>query len=174
MDFEGKLADLKKSIDEASLVKSAADLTVGTVVYVEMDKNDGLTLTGGYTTRLKYVVVAGAKSDHKEVCAVLVNSDAKFSNDPDWRAEQYPLQKCNYPGLLDHDSWLDCSDPKTLTVRKLKAKKAEVKGRLTDNDLKAVMTKLKNSDLISPRMKKLYGIASYNPESEKGQDRFPK
>lgn len=170
MDVEGKLAEVKKSMADASLVKSVADLTVGTVVYVEMDKNDGLVLTGGYPTRLKYVVVAGAKSDRKEVCAVLVNSDANYSNDPEWRVEQYPLQKCNYPGLLDHDSWLDCADPKTLTVRKLKAKKAVVKGRLTDTDLKAVMTKLKNSDLISPRMKKLYGIAGFDPESNNNQN----
>ena len=166
MDFEGKLSDLKKSMDEASLVKSAADLTVGTVVYVEMDKNDGLTLTGGYTTRLKYVVVAGAKSDHKEVCAVLVNTDADFSDDPDWRADQYPLLQRNYPGILDYDSWLDCTDPKTLTVRKLKAKKAEVKGRLTDDDLRAVMTKLKNSEVISERIKKLYGISSFDTEDK--------
>lgn len=166
MDFEGKLSDLKKSIDEASLVKSAADLTVGTVVYVEMDKNDGLTLTSGYTTRLKYVVVAGAKSDHKEVCAVLVNTDADFSDDPDWRADQYPLLQRNYPGILDYDSWLDCTDPKTLTVRKLKAKKAEVKGRLTDDDLRAVMTKLKNSEVISERIKKLYGISSFDTEDK--------
>ena len=161
MDFEGKLANLKKTLDEASLVKSAADLTVGTVVYVEMDKNDGLTLTGGYTTRLKYVVVAGAKSDRKEVCAVLVNSDADYLDDPDWRADQYPLLQRNYPGFLEYDSWLDCTDPKTLTVRKLKAKKAEVKGRLTDDDLNAVMTKLKNSDVISPHLKKVYGISTY-------------
>ena len=166
MDFEDKLADLKKSIDEASLVKSSADLMVGTLVYVEMDKNDGLTLTGGYTTRLKYVVAAGAKSDHKEVCAVLVNTDADFSDDPDWRADQYPLLQRNYPGILDYDSWLDCTDPKTLTVRKLKAKKAEVKGRLTDEDLRAVMTKLKNSEVISERMKKLYGISSFETEKE--------
>lgn len=166
MDFEGKLADLKKSIDEASLVKSAADLTVGTVVYVEMDRNDGLTLTGGYTTRLKYVVVAGAKSDNKEVCAVLVNTDADFSDDPDWRADQYPLLQSNYPGILDYDSWLDCTDPKTLTVRKLKAKKAEVKGRLTPDDLRAVMTKLKNSDFIDAHVKKVYGISGYDTEEK--------
>lgn len=166
MDFEGKLADLKKSIDETSLVKSAADLAVGTVVYVEMDKNDGLTLTGGYTTRLKYVVVAGAKSDQKEVCAVLVNTDADFSDDPDWRADQYPLLQRNYPGILDYDSWLDCTAPKPLTVRKLKAKKAEVKGRLTDDDLKAVMSKLKNSDFIDAHMKKVYGISNYDTDEK--------
>lgn len=162
MDFEGKLTDLKKSIGEASLVKSAADLAVGTVVYVEMDKRDGLTLTGDYTTRLKYVVVAGAKSDHKEVCAVLVNTDADYSDDPVWLADQYPLLQRNYPGILDYDSWLDCTDPKILTVRKLKAKKAEVKGHLTDDDLKAVITKLKNSDFIDGHMKKVYGIFNYD------------
>ena len=166
MDFKGKLGDLKKSIDEASRVKSIADLTIGTVVYVEMDKNDGLTLTSGYTTRLKYVVVAGAKSDKKEVCAVLMNTDADYSDDPTWRADQYLLLQRDYPGILDYDSWLDCTDPKTLTVRKLKAKKAEVKGHLTDDDLKGVMSKLKNSEFISTHLKKIYGILNYDTEVE--------
>ena len=58
------------------------------------------------------------------------------------------------------------SDHKTLTVRKLKAKKAEVKGRLTDDDLRAVMTKLKNSEVISERIKKLYGISSFDTEEK--------
>lgn len=162
MDFDGKLADLKQSIVESSLVKSAADLPVGTVVYVEMDKNDGLTLTGGYTTRLKYVVVAGAKSNQKEVCVVLVNTDDDYSDNPDWLADQYPLLQRNYPGILDYDSWLDCTDPKTLTVRKLKAKKAEVKGHLSDEDLKAVMDKLKNSDFIDAHIKRVYGISTFD------------
>ena len=48
-------------------------------------------------------------------------------------------------------------------MRKLKAKKAEVKGRLTDDDLKAVMTKLKNSEVISPHLKKVYGISTFAP-----------
>jgi hypothetical protein len=161
MDFEGKLADLKETLKAASLVQSADDLKVGTIIYVEMDKNDGLVLNDGYPTRLKYVVVAGSKSDRKEVCAVLVNTDADYSDAPDWKAEQYPLLQKNYPGVLDYDSWLDCTDPKTLTVRKLKAKKAEVKGSLTTDDLKAVMTKLKNSDFINDHTKKVYGINAF-------------
>ena len=124
MDQDGKLANLKTTIKNASLVKSIADLKIGTVIYVEMDENDGLVLKDGYKTRLKYVVVAGAKSNQKEICAVLINSDADYSDDLDWKAEQYPLLQRNYPGFLNHDSWLDCTDPKTLTVKKLKAKKA--------------------------------------------------
>ena len=166
MDVEGKLADLKKSIEEASLVKSVADLTVGTIVSVEMDKNDGLILTDGYPTRLKYVVVAGVKSGNKEVCAILVNSDDDFSNDPDWQADQYPLLQRNYPNFLDYDSWLDCTDPKFLSVRKLKAKRAEVIGRLNEDDINAVMIKLKDSDFINPHIKKVFGISSYNTDEK--------
>lgn len=158
MDQDGKLANLKQSIKSASLVKSIGDLKVGTVIYVEMDENDGLVMKDGYKTRLKYVVVAGAKSNKKEICAVLINSDADYSEDPDWKAEQYPLLQSNYPGFLDHDSWLDCTDPKSLTVKKLKAKKAEVSGSLLEEDLAIVMDKLKNSDFVEPHMKKVFGL----------------
>ena len=44
MDQDGKLANLKQSIKSASLVKSIGDLKVGTVIYVEMDENDGLVM----------------------------------------------------------------------------------------------------------------------------------
>jgi hypothetical protein len=158
MDQDGKLANLKQSIKSVSLVKSIGDLKVGTVIYVEMDENDGLVLKDGYKTRLKYVVVTGAKSNKKEICAVLINSDADYSEDPDWKAEQYLLLQNNYPGFLDHDSWLDCTDPKPLTVKKLKAKKAEVSGSLLEEDLAVVMDKLKNSDFIEPHMKKVFGL----------------
>lgn len=158
MDQDGKLANLKQSIHNAKLVKSISDLKVGTVIYVELDANDGLVLKDGYKTRLKYVVVAGAKSNHKEICAVLINSDADYSTDPDWKAEQYPLSQNNYPQFLDHDSWMDCTDPKSLTVRKLKAKKAEVSGSLNENDMSVVLEKLKNSDFVDPHMKKVFGL----------------
>lgn len=161
-DNEGILARLKKEKEEERLVKSIDDLKVGTIVYVEMDKNDGLVLNDGYPTRLKYVVVAGAKTNRKEVIAVLINSEADYSDAPDWKAEQYPLLQCNYPGFLVRDSWMDCTDPKILTIRKLKAKRAEVSGCLTSDDLKAIMAKLKNSDFIDTHTKKVFGIDTFN------------
>ena len=161
MDFEGTLASLKRSMDEASFVKSAADLPVGTVVYVEMDKNDGIVLKDGHPTRLKYVVIAGAKGDKKQVCVLLINSDADYSDSEEWLDGQYPLHKCHYCSFLDYDSWLDCTDPKVVTTRKLKAKKAQVKGHLTEDDLKAVMKILKNCEFISPHMKSVFGISSF-------------
>lgn len=159
MDQEGKLVNLKESLQKATRVKTIEDLKVGTVIYVELDANDGLVLKDGYKTRLKYVVVAGAKSNRKEICAVLINSDADYSDDPDWKAEQYPLKQSNYSDFLEYDSWMDCTDPKALTVRKLKAKKAVISGSLTVNDMNAVLEKLKNSEFVDGHMKKTFGLS---------------
>ena len=159
MDQDGKLANLKQIIKATLLVKSIEDLKVGTVIYVEMDANDGLVLKDGYKTRLKYVVVAGAKSNQKEICAVLINSDADYSDDPDWKAEQFPLKQSNYQEFLDHDSWMDCTDPKVFTVKKLKAKKAEISGSLSDDDMNVVLDKLKNSEFVDSHMKKVFGLS---------------
>ena len=85
------LKALQQQLRQQRIVKSAEDLQVGDIIYVEMDKNDGLVLNDGYDTRLKYVVVAGSKSNDKEFSVVLINSDADYSDAPDWKAEQYPL-----------------------------------------------------------------------------------
>ena len=158
MDQDGKLANLKNTLHNAKLVKSIEDLKVGTVVYVEMDANDGLVLKDEYKTRLKYVVVAGTKSNKKEICAVLINSDADFSTDPEWKAEQVPLSHQIYPEFLDYNSWVDCTDPKILMVRKLKSKNAEISGSLTEDDMNVVLDKLKKSDFVDSHMKKVFGL----------------
>lgn len=71
------------------------------------------------------------------------------------------IRKEDYPGILDHDSWIDCTDPKELPLRKIKAKKAEVKGQLNDNDLTNVMKTIKESDFVEPHFKKVYGINEF-------------
>ena len=134
-----KLSQLKEQMRQESLVKGIEDLQVGDIVYYDMDRADGIVPTPGYDSRLKYVIVAGAKSNAKEVCAVLINTDNDHSLAPDWQAEQYLIRQEDYPEILDHDSWIDCTDPKELKVAKIKAKEAEKKGRLNDDDLANVM-----------------------------------
>ena len=158
MDHNDVLKDLHAQIQESSLVRSADDIQIGDIVYVEMDRNDGLVLVDGYDTRLKYIVVAGSKSDKKEFAVVLINSEADFSDDPDWQGEQYLLRHSDYAGVLEHDSWIDCTDPKILSLRKMKAKKASKKGCLVERDLVNVTQKLKNSEFIDERTKKVYHL----------------
>lgn len=158
------LASLKQQLVAESIVTSADDLHVGDIIYVELDRSDGLVLNQGYDTRLKYVVVAGSKSNRKEFGVVLINSDADFSDAEDWKAEQYLVRREDYPGVLEHDSWIDCTDPKELPLRKIKAKRAEVKGHLNERDLANVMRTLKESDFVEPHFKKVYGINDFGAE----------
>lgn len=137
------------------------DLNVGDIIYYDMDRADGIVPAPGYDSRLKYVVVAGAKSNAKEVCAVLINSENNYSPAPDWLAEQYLIRQTDYPEILDHDSWIDCTDPKELKVSKIKAKDAEKKGHLNERDLANVMKHLKENSFINPHIRKVYGIDNY-------------
>ena len=156
-DKDGVLAKLH---EEVCIVKSAEDLSVGDIIYVELDQADGIN-TQGYPTRLKYVVVSGAKSDRKQIAAVLINSENDYSNDAEWQKEQYLLSQKNYANFLEYDSWLDCFEIKELKVRKIVARKAEKKGRLNAYDLCIMMQKLKDSEFIDEHLKKVYGINSF-------------
>ena len=127
---ESTLAQLKEKLRQYSLVRGIEDLQVGDIVYYDMDRADGIVPSTGYDSRLKYVIVAGAKANSKEVCAVLINTDNDYSSAPDWQAEQYLIKQTDYPEILDHDSWIDCTDPKELKVSKIKAKEAEKKDDL--------------------------------------------
>ncbi len=155
------LAELKSQLEQELLITSAEDLNVGDIIYVDMDSNDGLVLRQGYPTRLKYVVVAGSKTNNKEFGVVLINSSADYSDDADWIADQHVIHRNDYPEILDYDSYIDCTDPKELSLRKIKAKKAIKKGKLTDSDLSDVMKKLKNSDFVEEHFKKIYGIYDF-------------
>lgn len=158
------LRQLQQQMQRDAIVKDAEELQVGDIVYYDMDSADGITLINGYVSRLKYVVIAGAKSNLKELCAVLINSDNDHSLAPDWQAEQYLIRQDDYPGILDRDSWIDCTDPKELKVSKIKAKKAEKKGHLNDRDLANVMKHLKENDFIDNHTRKVYGIDKYQLE----------
>lgn len=155
------LRQLQQQMRQDAVVKGVEDLQVGDIVYYDMDRADGITLTSGYVSRLKYVVIAGAKSNSKEVCAVLINSDNDHSLAEDWQAEQYLIRQVDYPEILARDSWIDCTDPKELKVSKIKAKRAEKKGRLNDRDLANVMKHLKENDFIDNHTRKVYGIDKY-------------
>jgi len=126
-----------------------------------MDRSDGIVLNEDYDSRLKYVVVAGAKTNNNEVCAVLINTHKDHSLNPDWQAEQYLIKQTDYPSILDHDSWIDCTDPKELKVAKIKAKDGEKKGCLNSHDLANVMKHLKENDFIDSHTRQVYGIDKY-------------
>lgn len=155
------LNNLREQMRTQSVVKGIEDLQVGDIVYYDMDRFDGIVPNEGYDSRQKYVVVAGSKVNNTDVCVVLVNSNKDYSPAADWQAEQYLIRQMDYPGILDHDSWIDCTDLKELRVSKIKTKEATKKGHLNSRDLANIMRHLKENDFIEPHIRKIYGIDQY-------------
>lgn len=162
-DKDNLLEKLQEQMQADSLVQGAEDLHIGDIVYYDMDRADGIVPNDEYDSRLKYVVVAGVKSNVKEVCAVLINSEHDYSPAKDWQAEQYMILQADYPNVLDYDSWIDCTDPKELKISKIKSKKAEKKGSLNTRDLNNVMKHLQENDFVDNHMRKVYGIDKFKP-----------
>lgn len=148
----------KNAIIQESVVKGIEDLNVGDVIYYDMDKADGIIPTPGFDSRLKYVVVSGSKSNGKEICAVLINSDNDYSAAADWQKEQLPILSDDYPTFLDHDSWIDCTDLKKIKVTKLKSKRAEKRGHLKQDDIDKVLKHLRENDFIDEHSRKVFRI----------------
>uniref|UniRef100_A0AB33JP17 Type II toxin-antitoxin system PemK/MazF family toxin n=1 Tax=Prevotella sp. GTC17262 TaxID=3236797 RepID=A0AB33JP17_9BACT len=158
-DAKGILSELKDKMKEESCIKRGEDLCVGDIFEMDMDANDGLILTEGYPTRLKYVVVVGITSKGDAYGSYLINSEINFSKqDAVMMKYQYPLLQKNYPELLEYDSYLDCTDLFNLKRKKIVARKANKRGTLTKEDYHNVRELACNSELLSDHEKKLFGL----------------
>lgn len=156
------LKQLQEQLQEENRVKDLEDIQVGDIIYYNLDVDDGLhPKAGGYNNRLKYIVVAGSKIDKSKICAVLINSNNNYSQDADWQNEQYLIRQQDYPGVIDYDSWIDCSDLKIIQTRKIQGKSAEKRGHLNQFDLSNVMNHLKNNDFIDNHTRKEFGIDKF-------------
>lgn len=132
---------------------------IGDIIYVPLDREDGLKLRGDYTERRKYIVIIGFTSDGVAIGALLVNSriDKSKSSEKLFNC-QYPLLRRNYPEILRYDSWLDCSDIFELSKTKIESKGGLLKGKMIKEDFDRVITFLKETDVIKNATKKRYGI----------------
>ncbi len=158
MDNEGLLGKLRdKLLDEER--KAASDMQVGDILYVSLDRKDGLKLNKGYDTRLKYIVIVGVTSNGFAVGVLYINSKIDPSKLSEGFFEcQYRLLKSDYEKILDYDSWLDCSFIKEYTKEHLIDKGAMKKGELTDEDFDKIRKLLRETPVIRNSEKKRFGI----------------
>ncbi|ELX67806.1 hypothetical protein HMPREF0662_00880 [Prevotella nigrescens F0103] len=158
-DPNGVLLKLKDKLKEKNYIKSSKDLQIGDIFEMDMDANDGLTLTNDYSTRLKYVVVIGITSKGDAYGTFLINSEIDFSKQNELMMRyQYPLLKKNYPELLKYDSFLDCTDLFDLKRKKIVARKASKSGALTKEDCDNIRKLVCDSELLSDHDKQKFGL----------------
>ena len=157
-DLRGALERLKAQMEEAEIADMSS-VKIGDIIYVPLDVEDGLTLTQGYDTRRKYIVIIGFTPEGVAIGALLINSEI----DPSKRSSemmdcQYPLLSRHYPNILDYDSWLDCSDIFELSKEKISERKGKLKGCLTDDDKTRVLDFLRETDVFDNITKRRFGL----------------
>lgn len=157
-DKTGALSKLKLAIADKEKVDTSS-IQVGDIIYMPLDETDGLTLTGGYKDRLKYIVIIGFTPEGIAVGALLINSEiAPSKRSPELLGCQYPLQHRDYTHILDYDSWLDCSDIFEIPKLKIAGKAGKLKGHLTPDDKERVMTFLQETEAFTNTEKRHFGI----------------
>lgn len=157
-DKSGALSKLKRAIAEKEKI-DVSSIQIGDIIYMPLDKEDGLTLTDGYKDRLKYIVIIGFTPEGVAVGALLINSNIALSkSSPELLDCQYPLLHRNYNHILDYDSWLDCSDIFEIPKLKITDKNGKLKGCLTQDDKQRVMTFLQETEAFTKTEKRHFGI----------------
>ena len=159
-DLRGALEKLKAQMAEAEIADMSS-VKVGDIIYVPLDEENGLTLTQGYDTRRKYIVIIGFTPEGIAIGALLINSQINPSKrSPEMMDCQYPLLLRHYPNILDYDSWLDCSDIFELSKEKISERKGKLKGCLTDEDRCRVLEFLRETDVFDNVTKRRFGLLS--------------
>ncbi len=157
-DRFGALSKLKADIADREKVDMSA-MKVGDIIYVPLDKVDGLTLKEGYKDRLKYIVIIGFTLEGLAVGALLINSEiAPSKRSEELKDCQYQLLHRHYKHILNYDSWLDCSDIFEISKLKIVDKGGRVKGCLTDEDRERVIEFLKDTEVFDNATKRRFGI----------------
>lgn len=158
-DKNGALEKLKAAMDEAERLDMSS-VKIGDIIYVPLDEEDGLILKNGYDDRKKYIVIIGFTPEGVALGALLINSeiDASKKRSEELLNCQYPLLVRNYRGILDYNSWLDCSDIFELSKLKITEKNGKLKGCLIPEERERVIEFLKETDVFDNATKKRYGI----------------
>ena len=132
--------------------------SMGKVLKMALTEDDGIVLKNSAIERTKYFTVIGQDQDKGLIGSLLVNSNVNTNvlNTKELLDCQFPLRKKDYD-FLDHDSFLDCSELFELDKIKI-IQKGREEGELTLKDKNLVLEHLRDSEVISAKLKKRYKI----------------
>lgn len=165
-DRKGTLGSLKALIAQQERVDMSS-VKIGDIIYVALNEDDGLVLKDGYESRNKYIVIVGFTLDGKAVGALLINTRIdRAKRSQELMDCQYPLLVRHYQGVLEYDSWLDCSDIFEIENDKISRRKGLLKGALTADDRERVMEFLRNTEVFDKATKRKFGIIATKPKSK--------
>lgn len=131
----------------------------GVLILTVLSEEDGMVFKNGRTGKPKRMIIIGVDAAN-DICygSVLVNTKmspkSRFSDE--YLSAQYMLSQKDYPEFLDYDSYADCGELFSISIRKLK--QGVYFGILKDKDMRGVMDILETTDTLSTKQKKRFGI----------------
>lgn len=153
------LRELQKAYLDKLRRVTEEKLEIGTLVRTVISINEGLVLKDGRKQKPKKLVIVGV-DNIKRVCygSVLVNTkmSPKSQYSAAFLSAQYLLHQSDYPDFLKYDSYVDCGMLFSIPLEKLM--EGEYFGTLNDSDLQAIFDLLKETETLTAKEKKRFGI----------------
>lgn len=154
-DWKDILSGASKVLHEQMKMKSE-DLKAGTVVYMPLNREDGLVIDPKYKTRNKFFVIIGITEKGDIIGSVLINTKPAVYNDEIVKC-QYLLLQRNYSMIINHDSWIDCSELFVFERQRI-IKEGERHGSINAKDFDIIINIIRDTPLISNKIKRRFGI----------------
>lgn len=135
-------------------------IEVGSIFRMNLDERDDVTPKGGLDFRPKFFVVIGSAEDGYYVAYVLVNKgiNEKYNYSKELKDCQFPLRVKDYPGIFTLDpSYVNLARIREMERTRL-LKEATYQGSLIEKDLELIMESLRNSEVLTMKEKKRYGL----------------
>ncbi len=112
--------------------------------------------------KIKLFVIWGFEESLNQIGVSFINSDIIFIKQPWLQALQHPLLLRNYPTILSHDSFLECSKICEMDLKKLRElitnDTSVFLGNVLPADLSASEKIIQNASTIENKLKKRYGF----------------
>lgn len=138
----------------------AEEIEIGSIYRINLDEKDDVTPKGGLEFRPKFFIVIGSAEYGYYIAYVLINKsiNTKFLYTKALLNHQYPLHIKDYPEIFD----IEPSYANLARIREIDRDRllfeASYQGKLTERDFTLVMETLRNSDVITTKEKKRYGL----------------
>ena len=136
------------------------DIEIGSIYRINLDEKDDVTPKDGLDFRPKFFIVIGSAEYGYYVAYVLINKsiNAKYLYTKALLNHQYPLRVKDYPAIFN----IGPSYANLARIREMEKERllhgASYQGKLTEKDFALIMETLRNSDVITMKEKKRYGL----------------
>ena len=139
------------------LALKGAMIRPGSVFRMTLTEEDGITPKGGYSTRVKYFVIAGVDKEGNYVGVSLINTDVNIR----FARMIAPFQLCIYPDrssfLNGKYRYVDCYSIKHINRLRI-LQEAKYIAQLEEMDLDKVKRLLKASPTMDAKTIQQYGL----------------